>query len=772
MASPDRHIDQNAASAEKANQLVLDTIKRLQQKVSKALLVHETGLSVWQVEDTLSHLANAYPCKLTVSEKGVILYKFDLEHKVHKAKPLLQYIIDGSAFILTLLFKLWIVLMVYTFGVFYGGILLIAITALAKNGTPLLYYFYGLFISFRELILSTYYYIQARKRPTDFHSSKYNLIQIAFDLVFGQTTVTDKLEIEKKVLDFLEYHEYKITVAELALLSGWSLEKADHEMVKMMTHYRGEPKVTENGIIVYHFDKIQQEEKKLDSELQKKGIYNWIYFYDPIKKYTRHGKEIEMSFRIVVAIGFFFSILLTLFANPLAWDFWSVSNLFGWGFFNSFWSSYFSLAFCALYFAIPQFGKARLWRKNHERDKLNFRRAVYECIFENLPSLKEKRLADWQVPIVDKIRFELDGQTQSNNDGDIIYQFDRLKAEIDEIESLRTKKLNLKKETDFNLKDVQSGQSILKKDWLEKTRKSRFWGILWISMALLTLIIGFTNTSTFVMESAYVNLRQALKNPSETKHLDLSYADDTTILSYLPLFENLESVNLTYISDLTRVPTQLTQLPRLRKLIFEENRYVTDFSVLGELQQLEVLDLRGSYHIKDAENFPHLLRLTNLRNLGFGRINPSAEQIPALGALTNLDSLDLGYNNLDSFPRGISKIKSLRYLSLENNDIDSLHPELAALQKLENLNAYYNDFKYFQPVVLELPKLRILQLYVLANQLPKDWTNTSIKQIHIRRSDDYMLKDEDQTDDIILPKGARIFHESEERTMEKQLTSN
>ena len=84
-------------------------------------------------------------------------------------------------------------------------------------------------------------------------------------------------------------------------------------------------------------------------------------------------------------------------------------------------------------------------------------------------------------------------------------------------------------------------------------------------------------------------------------------------------------------------------------------------------------------------------RLTNLKTLRLN--NNNLESLPDwIGNLTNLKSLRLGGNGLKSLPESIGNLTNLEYLDLSNNNLETLPDSIGNLKNLKELDVRYNYF--------------------------------------------------------------------------------
>lgn len=124
--------------------------------------------------------------------------------------------------------------------------------------------------------------------------------------------------------------------------------------------------------------------------------------------------------------------------------------------------------------------------------------------------------------------------------------------------------------------------------------------------------------------------------------------------------------------DLDRVPSDNRNLPKITRLPPE----------IGQLQQLEVLELRG---------------------------NQLSALPPEIGKLQQLQRLYLDGNRL-TLPAEIGNLQQLQRLLLENNKLKALPAEMGNLQQLETLLLHANQLTALPATIGQLQQLQDLTL--------------------------------------------------------------
>lgn len=142
------------------------------------------------------------------------------------------------------------------------------------------------------------------------------------------------------------------------------------------------------------------------------------------------------------------------------------------------------------------------------------------------------------------------------------------------------------------------------------------------------------------------------------------------------------------------------------------------------------LDLSG-YDLSSLP--PGIGQLTNLQTLyiGSNRLNTLPLEI---SKLQNLEVLSLGGNDFQSLPPVIGQLTKLRELDCHMGDISSLPPEIGKLKNLETLDLSWNNLQSLPPEIGKLSKLERLQLgdnYGLSS-FPTEMENlTNLKQLEL-----------------------------------------
>ncbi|XP_054268551.1 protein flightless-1 [Macrosteles quadrilineatus] len=184
---------------------------------------------------------------------------------------------------------------------------------------------------------------------------------------------------------------------------------------------------------------------------------------------------------------------------------------------------------------------------------------------------------------------------------------------------------------------------------------------------------------------------QGLEHARSLLVLNLSHNNITAIPN--TLFVNLTDLLFLDLShnQLETLPPQMRRLANLQTLIL-------NYNPLGHFQLRQLPSLVG-------------LETLHMRNT-----QRTLANLPAsLEMLTNLQDLDLSFNNLPKVPDALYTLPTLRRLNLSSNCITELAMALEVWQQLETLNLCCNQLTSLPASLCKLTSLR--RLYLNNNQL-------------------------------------------------------
>jgi hypothetical protein len=413
---------------------VQDTLQKHEQGLTPADLIVRTGLSVYQVQDALEALIKKHPCRLQVSEKGEITYEFDFLPEKNSISKFVGKLWDNTKKGVTNFVKWRVSNDLYKN---YGSSWVNWVIALAPISPLIPLYYLGRWISpnfkARTNEIAQFFY-EGENPPEKNIFRKEEIKKIAFDFIFGEKENIDVLDLEKRILSYIDLHKGKITTADLVMLTGWSFEKAEQEATKLMVQYQGNVYVTEEGIIIYHFPEVESQNKVWHNRNPHLSPYIWDNLV-PLRKWNSNYASENAVMAQAITIQFLYTIIfvpLWAFLLNNAW-----LGITGFTFLYYCIGAIVSLAYSTF---LPTFiiGKRKMLKENRERQAQNNYFSFLKSIFagkdatlfydENDKSNQEryqKALKEWQ------------GEIKNDAQGNIIYHFERLEKELEVIERER-----------------------------------------------------------------------------------------------------------------------------------------------------------------------------------------------------------------------------------------------------------------------------------------------------------------------------------------------
>jgi len=193
------------------------------------------------------------------------------------------------------------------------------------------------------------------------------------------------------------------------------------------------------------------------------------------------------------------------------------------------------------------------------------------------------------------------------------------------------------------------------------------------------------------------SLTEALAKPEKVTILNLGmvYEEDAepveepnpdSSLKHLPAafgsLTNLKELNICGLEALEELPPELGNLKNLESIVIDNgNGYQMNISLpetIAGLEKLKVLRLYGAF---DASGIMENEKGEPIK----------AKKLPqALGALHNLEVLDIGRNGLDEVPPQVASLAKLVTLNLDYNGIRKLPEFVGNLKNLKNLTINCN----------------------------------------------------------------------------------
>lgn len=232
-----------------------------------------TGLATHWVEPTLRKLMQKYACHVEFDEQQTLLYFFDFEQPLQESKWR-KYFLEGLQFILRILYFVGLSIWKLLGLVFYIAFTLSFFLMIILSLVPMLF-----------IIPILRLFISKNKIDKFYDESDEGAMKI-IKAVFGENVwdlpsfftfkliKTDKLEIEKHLLELVSTQKGVLLVSDIIKVTAWELEKAKEEAVQLVANYQGEIQLNQEGIIEYQFPHLESSEQK---NTQKSWIWDRLY---------------------------------------------------------------------------------------------------------------------------------------------------------------------------------------------------------------------------------------------------------------------------------------------------------------------------------------------------------------------------------------------------------------------------------------------------------------------------------------------------------------
>jgi len=254
-------------------QKIIAALKRRKKGATAADVCAATALPLATVNDYLPKAADEYSGHLRVTASGEILYYFP-DGFTSRYKGLGVFVRKAvnkiSAFIKTasvFLFKIWIVIMLIGYFIIFlalaiGSVFLsVAAQSNNRNGRRNTSVNFGLF----NILWRIWFYSELT-RPRYNYERNYKMNDIkkrpmhkaVFSFVFGEDDPNKDWDDRqyKAVITYIQAKKGVISLAEYMAFTGMNSLEAETSILSFCSKFEGSPEVTEEGTIVYRFDKL------------------------------------------------------------------------------------------------------------------------------------------------------------------------------------------------------------------------------------------------------------------------------------------------------------------------------------------------------------------------------------------------------------------------------------------------------------------------------------------------------------------------------------
>jgi len=420
-------------SEREARRILLEALKGQGGQLTKADAVAKSGLPVPVAEEALAGLLKEFRSHLAATESGELIYQFDPSFTRRDAVPLrdkLAKLGDALWRGFTFLFKISIVTTLVVYFVAFVVMLIAVLFARRSSDyrdsggdidfTWPLFWMWGWGPSYDGGP-----YRRRRRRLPD-----KPLYKKVFEFVFGPPKPSvDPLADEKEVLAHIRHKNGRIAAVDLVMLMGWDFARAEEEATRLLVNYGGEPEVTDDGVVVYVFKDIR---KTVQESGQPEPIVHraWERMESrPPLTGNRTGTN--------VAISLFngFNLLAPLWIVP-AFEAGLRVPIPG----QEFLLRDYPLVFSSMLFAVP-LGRWLLEQAREPgRRKRNARRRLLQAVLtqQGRAASAEDLAPDPETAqALSHSLVALGGDVVTDDNGQIRYDFPRIREELAEVEKIR-----------------------------------------------------------------------------------------------------------------------------------------------------------------------------------------------------------------------------------------------------------------------------------------------------------------------------------------------
>ncbi len=231
-------------------------------------------------------------------------------------------------------------------------------------------------------------------------------------------------------------------------------------------------------------------------------------------------------------------------------------------------------------------------------------------------------------------------------------------------------------------------------------------------------------------EMGVTRIPSAFARLKKLRRLRLSFNDLSKLSDDLGELEELEELDLES-NRLTELPAAIGRLRRLRVLKLSGNRLKALPACVGDLAALEELDVSSNA----LGTLPEAIgQLQHLRALD-ASFNQLTELPPSLVSCRSLTTLDLTSNRIASLPADLGQLQALKELRLANNRLTELPPDIGRLAHLTRLVLHRNRLTEIPGEMAALPLRAILLAKNPMKTLPKSVaTMPQLSTIIVKRS--------------------------------------
>jgi len=460
-------------------QKIITSLKRKKNGATAADVCAATALPLATVNDFLPKAADEYSGHLKVTESGEILYYFPngftsryrgLNVALKNiAKKVFGFLRTASSF----LFKVWIMVMLVGYFLLFMALALASVflSVAAKSdsrggrrgGGSANFGLFNLIWRmwfYSELTRPRYGYDRGYVKPKNVKLPMHKAI---FSFVFGEEDPNKNWEDQenKAIISYIQANRGVISLAEYMAFTGEDSLEAETNILSFCSKFEGSPEVTEEGTIVYRFDKLLLT--RADSEKTRELIPP----INRLKTFSVNKNSTNGWFAVINAVNLIFGsyfIYQFLHAGQLLTQiqYNSASTLYAYThYFLSFMTNnphnfigvvlgLIPFVFSLLFWIIPIVRYFMEKKENNKIKLVNFKRFSFSKIFSSpfnvdmsafnpsIPECRPNDLTSAADRVIKDIGALSNPQVEINNEGKTIYSFDELEREKKALEKYRS----------------------------------------------------------------------------------------------------------------------------------------------------------------------------------------------------------------------------------------------------------------------------------------------------------------------------------------------
>jgi hypothetical protein len=463
--------------SEQALTLVEKKISDLKGQLTPQDAATATGVTVDEAQGALSRLMELYVTRVSYDNNGNLLFAFEMPLRRRGTKTAAERWAEVKEALwrgFKVFFKIWIGLMVIVY--FAVMIVLLLALMLAQSssrddrdrdnrgggnmvGGLLRVLAEGLRFAFWSRAMSPGYYYgtddygyrhREMRTPRGVTGKEKSFIIAIYDLALGpERAPSDPLENEREVAAYLREERGVLTPAEIVALSGGTIADAEERMADYLVRFKGDPTITEEGVVVGEFDSfVLGKEAAVDGKV----VPYWDEFEAP---YEHSGNSTTRNVLIIGMVLFTFVVGIAMLGGGLA----TLGYSYGVPFLNSgigrFLIGYMPVAFSLVYMLVALVRLPAIKKKEAERLERNRKKRVMRAIFQqglwratadqiyfSMLSAGDKDLKKDEVDaVLQKLVIDLGGDLELGENGEAVYNFDRLRRENEAVEKMRGRQL-------------------------------------------------------------------------------------------------------------------------------------------------------------------------------------------------------------------------------------------------------------------------------------------------------------------------------------------